>query len=91
MIGGHLVLRYLENLGHIVDRKFQRQSLKYVLLGNTITPYVSEQQGFVITYLWNPKSLVGLKIRIKSFNFQVPMFVDQLAQSVIVENFLKMN
>jgi hypothetical protein len=30
------LVRYLENLGHIADRKVQRQALKYVVLDNTL-------------------------------------------------------
>jgi hypothetical protein len=30
------LLHYLENLGHIADRKVQRQALKYVTLDNTL-------------------------------------------------------
>jgi hypothetical protein len=30
------LLRYLENLGHIADRKVRRQALKYVTLDNTL-------------------------------------------------------
>jgi hypothetical protein len=30
------LLRYLENPGHITDRKVQRQALKYVMLDNTL-------------------------------------------------------
>jgi hypothetical protein len=29
-------VRYLENLGHIVDRKVRRQALKYIVLDNTL-------------------------------------------------------
>jgi hypothetical protein len=29
-------VRYLESLGHIADRKVQRQALKYVMLDNTL-------------------------------------------------------
>jgi hypothetical protein len=30
------LIRYLENFGHIVDQKVQRQTLKYVVLDNTL-------------------------------------------------------
>jgi hypothetical protein len=30
------LVRYLENPGHIADRKVRRQALKYVMLDNTI-------------------------------------------------------
>jgi hypothetical protein len=30
------LIRYLENSGHIADRKVQRQALKYVMLDNTL-------------------------------------------------------
>jgi hypothetical protein len=30
------LIRYLENSGHIVDRKVRRQALKYVILDNTL-------------------------------------------------------
>jgi hypothetical protein len=30
------LLRYLENPGHIADRKVRRQALKYVILDNTL-------------------------------------------------------
>jgi hypothetical protein len=30
------MVRYIENPGHIVDRKVQRQALKYVVLDNTL-------------------------------------------------------
>jgi hypothetical protein len=31
-----LLVRYLENPGHIADRKVRRQALKYVMLDNTL-------------------------------------------------------
>jgi hypothetical protein len=45
----------------------------------------------VIMCLWNPKTLVGFKIKFKVQIFKFLCIVDQMFQSAIFENFMKSN
>jgi hypothetical protein len=53
----HMV-RYLENAGHIADRKVQRQALKYVMLDNTL--YRRTIDGLLLKCLGSDQSRIAM-------------------------------
>jgi hypothetical protein len=52
------LVRYLENPGHIVNRKVQRQALKYILLNNTL--YRRTINGLLLKYLSSNQSKIAM-------------------------------
>jgi hypothetical protein len=50
---------YLENPGHIVDRKVRRQALKYVLLNNTL--YCRTIDGLLLKFLGLDQSRIAME------------------------------
>jgi hypothetical protein len=52
-------ISYLENPGHIVDRKVQRQALKYVMLGNTL--YCRTIDGLLLKCLGLDQSKIAME------------------------------
>jgi hypothetical protein len=52
-------ISYLENPGHIVDRKVQRQALKYVMLGNTL--YCRTIDGLLLKCLGSDQSKIAME------------------------------
>jgi hypothetical protein len=52
------LVRYLENSGHIADRKVQRQTLKYVVLDNTL--YRRTIDGLLVKYLGSDQSKIAM-------------------------------
>jgi ribonuclease HI len=52
------LVRYLENPGHIVDRKVQRQALKYVMLDNTL--YRRTIDGLLLKCLGSDQSKIAM-------------------------------
>jgi hypothetical protein len=52
------LIRYLENPGHIADRKVQRQGLKYVILDNTL--YRQTIDGLLFKCLGSDQSKIAM-------------------------------
>jgi hypothetical protein len=52
------LVHYLENRGHIVDRKVRRQALKYVMLNNTL--YRQTIYGLLLKYLGSDQSKIAM-------------------------------
>jgi hypothetical protein len=52
------LVRYLENPGHIVDCKFWRQALKYVVLHNTL--YRQTIDGLLLKCLCSEQSKIAM-------------------------------
>jgi hypothetical protein len=52
------LVHYLDNLGHIIDRKVQRQALKYVMLDNTL--YRQTIDGLLIKFLGSDQSKIAM-------------------------------
>jgi hypothetical protein len=52
------MVRYLENPDHIADRKVRRQTLKYVVLDNTI--YHRTIDGLLLKYLGSDQSRIAI-------------------------------
>jgi hypothetical protein len=52
------LVRYLENPGHIADRKVQRQALKYVMLDNTF--YCRTIDGLLLKWLGLDQSKIAV-------------------------------
>jgi hypothetical protein len=52
------MVRYLENPDHIADRKVRRQTLKYVVLDNTI--YHRTIDGFLLKCLGSDQSRIAM-------------------------------
>jgi hypothetical protein len=52
------LVRYLENPGHIVNRKVQWQALKYILLNNTL--YRRTINGLLLKYLSSNQSKIAM-------------------------------
>jgi hypothetical protein len=53
-----LLVRYLENPGHITDRKVRRQTLKYVMLDNTL--YRQTIDGLLLKCLCSNQSKIAM-------------------------------
>jgi hypothetical protein len=53
------LVRYLENPSHIVDRKVQRQDLKYVMLDNTL--YHRTIDGLLLKCLGSDQSKIAME------------------------------
>jgi hypothetical protein len=51
------LVRYLDSLGHIADRKVRHQALKYVMLDNTL--YHRTIDGLLLKYLGSDQSKIG--------------------------------
>jgi hypothetical protein len=49
---------YLENLGHITDRKVRQQALKYVILHSTL--YHRTIDGLLLKYLCSDQSKIAI-------------------------------
>jgi hypothetical protein len=54
------LVHYLENPGHITDRKVRRQALKYVMLDNTL--YRRTIDGLLLKCLGSDKSQIAMGI-----------------------------
>jgi hypothetical protein len=52
------LIRYLENPGHIVDRKVRRQSLKYVIFNNTL--YCRTIDDLLLKFLGSNQSKISM-------------------------------
>jgi hypothetical protein len=52
------LVRYLENPGHIADRKVQRQALKYVMLDNTLLS--PNYRCLLLKYLNSDQSMITM-------------------------------
>jgi hypothetical protein len=52
------LVRYLENPGHITDRKVKRQALKYVMLDTTL--YRQTIDGLLLKYLGSDQSKIAM-------------------------------
>jgi hypothetical protein len=52
------LVRYLENPGHIADKKVQRQALKYVVFDNTL--YHQTIDGLLLKYLGSNQSKLAI-------------------------------
>jgi hypothetical protein len=52
------LIRYLENPGHIADRKVQRKALKYVMLDNTL--YHRTIDGLLLKCLGSDQSKIAM-------------------------------
>jgi hypothetical protein len=52
------LIRYLENSDHIADRKVQRQTLKYVMLDNTL--YLQTIDGLLLKCLGSDQSKIDM-------------------------------
>jgi hypothetical protein len=52
------LVRYLENPGHITDRKVQRQALKYVMLDTTL--YCRTIDGLLLKCLGSDQSKIAM-------------------------------
>jgi hypothetical protein len=82
------LIRYLENPGHIADRKVQRQALKYGVLDNTF--YHRTIDGLLIKCLGSKESKIAMgrfmkvfvvlisQLLIRNGCFVVPGFIDRL-------------
>jgi hypothetical protein len=53
------LVRYLENSGHIVDRKVRRQALKYVMLDNTL--YHRTIDDLLLKFLGSNQSMITMR------------------------------
>jgi hypothetical protein len=52
------LVRYLENPGHITDRRVWRQALKYVMFDNTL--YHRPIDGLLLKYLCSDQSKIAV-------------------------------
>jgi hypothetical protein len=59
------LVRYLENTGHITDRKVRRQVLKYVMLDNTL--YRQTIDGLLLICLGSDQSKIAMGRSMKVF------------------------